>query len=60
MTNESNVCACAICGGTECQCGCQAPAAVAASRQCVDDCTCGDTCTCPACNEATAAPAEGR
>lgn len=54
MTNQSNVCACAICGGTECQCGCQAPAAAAPARQCVDGCTCGDACACPACHDAKA------
>lgn len=60
MTNQSNVCACTICGGTECQCGCQAPMAAPVTRRCVGDCTCGDHCACPACQEAGADSAERR
>ena len=56
MTNPSNVCACAICGGTDCQCGCQTPVAAPPACQCAADCTCGEICTCPACNTATNAP----
>lgn len=51
MSNQSMFCACAVCGGTECQCGCQPAAVQAVARQCVDGCTCGDNCTCPACHD---------
>lgn len=49
LSNEPAACACTICGGPECTCGCQPPATAPAACQCAADCTCGDTCTCPAC-----------
>jgi hypothetical protein len=55
MSNVSNVCACVVCSGAECRCGCQD----ASSRRsaacgcgnacgCGDNCRCGDACTCKA------------
>ena len=42
MSTQSNVCACAVCGGSECKCGCQNPTArPAASCQCGEVCNCG-------------------
>lgn len=61
MTTQSNVCACAVCGGSECRCGCQTPAArPAVSCQCGEACRCGETCTCPGCKSEKARPAETR
>jgi hypothetical protein len=61
MSSQSNVCACTLCPGSECQCGCQAPATpAAASCQCGEACNCGPTCTCQGCQHANARQAVGR
>ena len=47
MSKESNRCACAVCIGSECTCGCQTLAKVAAAWcRCGEACSCGPTCTC--------------
>ena len=58
MSTQSNVCACAVCAGSECNCGCQALAA--ASCQCGEVCSCGPTCTCKSCQHANARHGESR
>lgn len=61
MSTQSNVCACAVCPGSECHCGCQSPAAQsAASCQCGEVCHCGPTCTCNDGPHATASQPERR
>ena len=61
MSTQSNVCACAVCTGSECTCGCQNPAdRPAASCQCGEVCSCGPTCTCKGCQHANARQAESR
>ena len=61
MNTQSNVCACAICRGPECTCGCQNPAPTpAASCQCGEVCNCGPACTCQDCTHANARQAERR
>ncbi len=61
MATQSNVCVCAVCNESECQCGCQTtPARPAASRQCGPACTCGETCTCAGCKDDKAPRAENR
>jgi hypothetical protein len=61
MTTQSNGCACGVCTGPECKCGCQsAVARPAASCQCGEVCNCGPTCTCQSCQHATPQEAESR
>ena len=61
MATQSNVCACAVCPGSECNCGCQNPAAQpAASCQCGEVCNCGPTCNCKGCQHASPRQAESR
>ena len=53
MSAQSNVCACGICIGTQCTCGCQNPASrLTASCRCGEKCSCTETCTCKACQNA--------
>ena len=55
MSTQSNVCACAVCTGSECQCGCQNPTArPVASCQCGEVCNCAETCNCKGCQDADA------
>jgi hypothetical protein len=61
MSTESNVCACTVCTGPECTCGCQNPVPMpAASCQCGEACRCGETCNCKGCQHANARQAESR
>ena len=55
MSNQANECACAICPGFECTCGCQPAAAQAAAAcQCGEAC-CGESCNCTGCQGVNAA-----
>ena len=58
MSTQSNVCACAVCTGPECKCGCQNAAPMPASCQCGEVCNCGPTCTCKGCQHANARQSE--
>lgn len=61
MSTQSNVCACAVCGGSECKCGCQNPTVrPAASCQCGEVCNCAETCSCKGCQDANARQSESR
>ena len=61
MSTQSNGCACAVCTGSECICGCQNSAdRSAASCQCGEVCNCGPTCTCQGCRHANARRSERR
>jgi hypothetical protein len=61
MSTQSNACACPVCTGSECTCGCQNHAAQpAASCQCGEVCSCGPTCKCPGCQQANARQSESR
>ena len=61
MANQSNVCGCETCIGTQCTCGCQHPAPVlTASCQCREVCSCGGTCKCDSCPHANARILETR
>jgi hypothetical protein len=61
MATQSNVCACAVCNGAECKCGCQNPAgSAAASCQCGPVCSCGPACTCKDCQHTDGRPTAGR
>ena len=60
MSTQANVCACAVCIGSECKCGCQHPAGrPAASCQCGEVWSCGPTCNCKGCQHANAHQSEG-
>ena len=61
MSTQSNVCACAVCTGSECACGCQNPEGQpAASCQCGAVCNCGPTCNCKGCQHTNSSQAESR
>jgi hypothetical protein len=61
MSTQSNVCACAVCTGSECKCGCQNPGGrLAAPCQCGEVCSCGPTCNCKGCQHANARQSESR
>ena len=61
MSTQSNVCACAVCTGSEYMCGCQNPAgSPAASIQCGEVCSCGPTCNRKGCQHANARQSESR
>ena len=61
MSTQSNVCACAVCTGSECKCGCQNPVArPAALCRCGEVCNCAETCTCNGCQDAIARQPEIR
>ena len=56
MSTQSNVCACAVCPGPECTCGCDARPP--ASCQCAEVCNGGQTCTCQGCQHLSARQSE--
>lgn len=61
MSIQSNVCVCAVCGGSECACGCQSPTVKpAVSCLCSENCNCGESCTCETCECADAPQTESR
>ena len=60
MSTQSNGCACAVCTGSECTCGCQNPTDQPASCQCGEVCSCGPTCTCKGCQHVNTRQAESR
>ncbi len=61
MSTQSNQCACAVCGGSECQCGCQNPATrPTASCQCGEVCNCAATGNCKGCQDVNAHQSESR
>jgi hypothetical protein len=67
MATQSNVCACAVCLGSECKCGCQTPPARPAAScqygeacQCGEACRCGEACSCAGGQDAGARQSERR
>jgi len=49
MSTKSIVCACAVCSGTQCRCGCQNSATRATTcAGCGQVCKCTETCSCKA------------
>lgn len=61
MTNQSIVCVCGTCVGTQCTCGCQnAAPAPAESCRCGEGCHCGESCSCNGCQRRNASTMEAR
>jgi hypothetical protein len=60
MSTRSNDCACVVCTGSDCTCGCQNPTGrLAASCRC-GEVSCGPTCHCKGCQHATARQSDTR
>lgn len=61
MATQSNVCACTVCVGPQCTCGCQtSESRQTSSCQCGENCQCGDGCTCGTGEDAAALVTENR